>query len=72
MFANGVILVLGMAGPASCSGKWDHNSRTARQQLQHIYSPQSIDQELARLTKDLDLTLKQQRRSGICLRSTTI
>ena len=26
---------------------------SARQQLQHIHSPQSIDQELARLTKDL-------------------
>jgi hypothetical protein len=34
---------------------------TARQQLQHIHTPQSIDQELARLTKDLELTPEQQR-----------
>jgi hypothetical protein len=34
---------------------------TARQQLQHIHTPQSIGQELARLTKDLELTPQQQR-----------
>jgi predicted HTH transcriptional regulator len=34
---------------------------SARQQLQHIHSPQSIDQELARLTKDLELTPDQQK-----------
>jgi protein CpxP len=34
---------------------------TARQQLQHIHTPQSIDQELARLTKDLELTPQQQQ-----------
>jgi predicted HTH transcriptional regulator len=34
---------------------------SARQQLQHIHTPQSIDQELARLTKDLELTPKQQQ-----------
>ena len=33
----------------------------ARQQLQQIHTPQSIDQELARLTKDLELTPKQQQ-----------
>jgi Spy/CpxP family protein refolding chaperone len=33
----------------------------AGQQLQHIHTPQSIDQELARLTKDLELTPEQQQ-----------
>jgi hypothetical protein len=32
-----------------------------RQQLQHIHTPQSIDQELARLTKDLELTPEQKQ-----------
>lgn len=35
---------------------------SARQQLEHIHSPQSIGQELARLTKDLELTPEQQQR----------
>ena len=34
---------------------------SARQQLQQIHSPQSIGQELARLTKDLELTPNQQQ-----------
>jgi hypothetical protein len=34
---------------------------SASQQLQRIHSPQSIDQELARLTKDLELTAEQQQ-----------
>jgi len=34
---------------------------SARQQLQHIHTPQSIDQELAHLTKDLELTSEQQQ-----------
>jgi hypothetical protein len=33
-----------------------------RQQLQHIYTPQSINEELARLTKDPGLTSDQQQR----------
>jgi hypothetical protein len=35
---------------------------SARDQLQHIHSPQSIYQELARLTNDLVLTTKQQQK----------
>jgi K+-sensing histidine kinase KdpD len=35
---------------------------SARQQLQHIHTPRSIDQELARLTKRLELTPEQQQR----------
>jgi hypothetical protein len=34
----------------------------ARQQLQHIHTPQSIDQKLAQLTKDLELTPQQQEK----------
>src|SRR5882757_4607989 len=34
---------------------------SARQQLQHIHTPQSINQELVRLTKDLELTPEQQQ-----------
>jgi periplasmic protein CpxP/Spy len=34
---------------------------SARQQLQQIHTPQSIDQELARITKDLELTPEQQK-----------
>jgi Spy/CpxP family protein refolding chaperone len=34
---------------------------SARQQLRHIHTPQSIDQELDRLTKDLQLTTEQQQ-----------
>jgi hypothetical protein len=33
---------------------------SARQQLQHIHTPQSIDQKLAQLTKDLELAPRQQ------------
>src|SRR3984893_12943674 len=34
---------------------------SARQQREHIHAPQSIDQELVRLTKDLELTQEQQQ-----------
>ena len=33
----------------------------AREQLQRVHGPRSIDEELARLTKDLELTPKQQQ-----------
>lgn len=54
-----VILVLGMASPvlAQNSGA---GQPSARQQLERIHTPQSIDQELAHLTRDLDLTPQQQ------------
>jgi predicted HTH transcriptional regulator len=51
--------VLGLAGAARAQDNGAQPS--ARQQLQHIYTPQSIDQELARLTKDLELTPEQQQ-----------
>jgi periplasmic protein CpxP/Spy len=58
--AYGVMLMLGMAGPAVAQDNAVQQP-SARQQLQHIHTPQSIDQELARLTRDLELTPEQQR-----------
>ena len=58
--AYGVVLVLAMAGPAVAQDNAAQHP-SARQQLQHIHTPQSIDQELARLTKDLELTSEQQQ-----------
>jgi periplasmic protein CpxP/Spy len=58
--AYGVTLMLGMAGPAVAQDNGAQQP-SARQELQHIHAPQSIDQELARLTKDLELTPEQQR-----------
>ncbi len=58
--AYGVMLVLGMAGPAVAQDNGTQQP-SAREQLQRIHTPQSIDQELARLTKDLELTAEQQR-----------
>jgi protein CpxP len=60
VIAYGVVLLLGMAGPAVAQDNGAHQP-SARQQLQHIHTPQSIDQKLARLTKDLGLTPEQQR-----------
>jgi periplasmic protein CpxP/Spy len=58
--AYGVMLMLGMAGLAVAQDNGVQQP-SARQQLQHIHTPQSIDQELARLTKDLELTPEQQQ-----------
>ena len=60
MLAYGVMLMLGMAGLAVAQDNGVQQP-SARQQLQHIHTPQSIDQELARLTKDLELTAEQQK-----------
>ena len=57
MFAYGVILTLSMAGPAIAQD----NGIQQPSARQHIHTPQSIDQELARLTKDLELTPEQQQ-----------
>src|SRR5580700_7805270 len=59
-FAHGLMLMLGMAGPAVAQDNGVQQP-SARQQLQHIHTPQSIDQELTRLTKDLELTPEQQQ-----------
>jgi periplasmic protein CpxP/Spy len=58
--AYGVMLTLGMTGLAIGQDNGVQQP-SARQQLQHIHTPQSIDQELARLTKDLELTPEQQQ-----------
>ena len=55
----GAMLVLGIVGPAATQDNAAHPS--ARQELQHIHTSQSIDQELARLTKDSELTPQQQQ-----------
>jgi protein CpxP len=54
------MLALAMTGAALAQQNGEEQP-TARQQLQHIHTPQSIDQELARLTKDLELTPQQQQ-----------
>jgi Spy/CpxP family protein refolding chaperone len=59
-FAFGVVLVLGTFGPAIAQDNGTPQP-SASQQLQHIHSWRSIDQELARLTKDLELTTEQQQ-----------
>ena len=56
----GVMLMLAMAGSAVAQDNGVQQP-SARQQLQHIHTPQSIDQELARLTKDLELAPGQQQ-----------
>lgn len=58
--AHGVMLMLGTAGPAVAQDNAVQQP-SARQQLQHIHTPQSIDQELARLSKDLELTPEQRQ-----------
>jgi periplasmic protein CpxP/Spy len=63
----GVVLVLVMAG----AGRAQDNGvqqPSARQQLEHIHRSQSIDQEFARLTKDLELTTEQQQQVRPLLR----
>src|ERR1700726_403303 len=52
--------MLGMAGAVVAQNNGTQQP-SAREQLQRIHTPQSIDQELARLTKDLELTPQQQK-----------
>jgi ribosome recycling factor len=62
--ASGAMLMLGIAGPVVTQAVAQDNGAqqpSARQQLQRINTPQSIDQELAHLTKDLELTPEQQK-----------
>jgi DNA anti-recombination protein RmuC len=55
-----VILMLAIAGLVLAQENGGQQP-PASQQLQQIHTPQSIDQELARLTKDLELTPQQQQ-----------
>jgi periplasmic protein CpxP/Spy len=59
-FAFGVMFLLGITAAAVAQDNGAQQP-SARQQLQHIHTPQSIDQELAHLTKDLELTSQQQQ-----------
>jgi periplasmic protein CpxP/Spy len=59
--AYGVMLMLGLARPAVAQDDGVQQP-AAREQLQRIYTPQSIDQELARLSSDLQLTPEQQQK----------
>jgi uncharacterized phage-like protein YoqJ len=56
----GVMLMFGTMIPAVAQDSGGQLP-SAQQQLQHIHTPQSIDQELARLTKELELTPEQQQ-----------
>lgn len=56
----GLMLILQLAGRAAFQAN-EPQPPSARQQLQHVHSSQSIDQELARLTRDLELTPDQVR-----------
>jgi len=63
----GLMLTFGMAGSALTQDNaptQDNGGRppSARDQLSHIHTPQSIDQELVRLTRDLELAPEQQLR----------
>ncbi|HEY6768624.1 MAG TPA: hypothetical protein VI386_28015 [Candidatus Sulfotelmatobacter sp.] len=58
--AYSLMLMLGIAGITVTQDNGPPQS-PARQQFQHIHTPQSIDQELARLAKDMELTLEQQQ-----------
>ncbi|MGC1360460.1 MAG: hypothetical protein WA419_05140 [Silvibacterium sp.] len=64
--AYGVMLMIGTAGPAVAQDNGVQQP-SARRQLQQIHTPQSIDQELARLTKDLELTAEQQQQVRLLL-----
>jgi hypothetical protein len=56
VLAYGVLVMFG----ASVAVAQDSGAQpSARQQLQHIHTPQSIEQELDRVTKDLQLTPEQ-------------
>ena len=68
--AFGIVLMLGTIGPGAAQDGGQQPS--AREQLQHIHTPQSIDQKLASLTKDLERLRNNNGRSGLCFRSTTI
>jgi DNA anti-recombination protein RmuC len=55
--AADVMLTVGITGAVLAQD----NAPPARQQLQAIHGPRSIDQELDRLTDNLQLTLEQQK-----------
>ena len=58
--ACGLMLILESAGRAAVQAN-EPQPPSARQQLQHIHSSQSIVEEISRLTRDLELTPDQVR-----------
>jgi len=58
--ACGLMLMLESAGRAAVQAN-EPQPPSARQQLQHIHSSQLIDEEISRLTRDLELTPDQVR-----------
>jgi hypothetical protein len=58
-----------LAGLATSAAAQDNavQQPSAREQLQHMHTSQSIDQELARLTTDLQLTTQQQQKVRLLL-----
>jgi hypothetical protein len=58
--AFGIMFIFRTVGPALAQGNVA-SQPSASQELQHIHSSQSINQELSRLTRDLELTSKQQQ-----------
>ena len=58
--ACGFMFVLGIAGPAVAQDNGEQQP-SARQQRQRVHTPESIDEKLAQLTKDLELTPEQQK-----------
>jgi Spy/CpxP family protein refolding chaperone len=59
ILACGVTVMLGVSAAVAQDNGAQQPS--ARQQLQHFHTPQSIEQELDHLTKDLQLTPEQQQ-----------
>jgi periplasmic protein CpxP/Spy len=59
--ACGVMIMLGLVRHAVAQDDGALQP-SARQQLQHIHTAQSIDQKLTQLTKDLELTPQQQEK----------
>ena len=64
LFASIITLTLGVSGAAAAQNT---NTTPARQQLQAIHGPGSIDRELDRLTRDLELTTEQQQQVKLLL-----
>jgi Spy/CpxP family protein refolding chaperone len=56
----GAMLMLGLAGLAVAQDNGAQQP-SAGQRLQRVHTPESIDQKLAQLTKDLELTPEQQQ-----------
>ena len=59
-FVCGLMFVLGIAGPVVAQDTGEQQP-SGRQEHQRAHAPESIDEKLAQLTKDLELTPEQQK-----------